>query len=376
MKIRSIRLARFPVRFKYAFKHASAERRHAENVIVRLESDSGLVGYGEGCPRDYVTGETVESAVKFAQTHVPSIIEHVSSLSALKSWVAGNEPAIDQNPAAFCAIELAILDLLGKDAGVPIEQLLGLTPVGGVFRYTAVLGDSKPLVYRLQFLRYRLAGFSDFKVKLSGDPARDRRKLALLNKNRRAPFRVRLDANNLWQSASSCIPYLESLGQPFFAIEEPVTANKFDELTKIAEGVGTRVILDESFLRGDQLARIPSNGDRWLINCRVSKFGGLLRSLAIAEKAKKRNFGLIVGAHVGETSILTRAGLALAHAVGDGLVAQEGAFGLHFLKADLTQLSLMFGRKGVLRMRDDLGASRPGFGLDIDEGRLIDLIAG
>jgi hypothetical protein len=76
--------------------------------------------------------------------------------------------------------------------------------------------------------------------------------------------------------------------------------------------------------------------------------GGLLRSLAIIETARALGIGLIIGAQVGETSLLTRAGLTAALAAQDILVAQEGAFGTFLLEHDICTPSLMFGASGVL----------------------------
>jgi len=76
--------------------------------------------------------------------------------------------------------------------------------------------------------------------------------------------------------------------------------------------------------------------------------GGILRSLAIAEEAKARGIPIIIGAQVGETSILTRAALTVANQYRDILLAQEGAFGTYLLEHDITDASLMFGKGGRL----------------------------
>jgi L-alanine-DL-glutamate epimerase-like enolase superfamily enzyme len=126
------------------FKHASASRSHTQNVIVELRDESGLCGYGEGCPREYVTGETQTSAKAFLAKHGPEALTALDSLTDLRRWIDENEALIDANPAAFCAFDLAALDLLGKRAGMPLEQLLGLPPLSAPIAYTAVMGDSSP----------------------------------------------------------------------------------------------------------------------------------------------------------------------------------------------------------------------------------------
>ena len=76
--------------------------------------------------------------------------------------------------------------------------------------------------------------------------------------------------------------------------------------------------------------------------------GGLLRSLNVVQKAREEGIPVIIGAQVGETSVLTRAGLTAAQAAGDSLLAQEGAFGVLLLASDVAEPPLMFGREGVL----------------------------
>ena len=127
---------------------------------------------------------------------------------------------------------------------------------------------------------------------------------------------------------------------------------------------GTKIILDESLLRAEQLDRLK-DPDRWIVNVRVSKMGGLMRSIEVAQRAAGLGLGVIVGAQVGETSILTRAGLTVMHAARPNLVASEGAFGTHLLKRDLTSESLMFGDDGaIVAEREGVGAA-PGLGLDV-----------
>ncbi len=371
MILRALRVGRFPVPFKFAFKHASAKRAAAENVIVIAESADGLQGVGESCPRSYVTGETTESAVDFLRAHRDSLIESMAGIDDLRQWIAAHKAQIDRNPAAFCAVELALLDLFGKEAGRSVESLLGLPALRGSFRYSAILGDSNALLFWIQFRRYWKSGFRDYKLKLSGDPRRDAKKLRHFPDRDDPALRVRFDANNLWSDADACIDYLKQLEYPVFALEEPLTANDLPAFRALAEALGTRIILDESLTRRAQLDALGEDGDLWVLNCRVSKLGGLLRALALVEDARARGHTVIVGAHVGETSILTRASLTLAHAAGDALIAQEGAFGTHLLSCDLCNPPLMFGDGGVLTVADALNPVTPGFGLAVDTGGIV-----
>lgn len=278
-----------------------------------------------------------------------------------------HERAIDCNPAAWCAVELALLDAIGASENASVEQLLGLRDVAGRFRYTAVLGDAAPERFALQLRRYLQAGFSEFKIKLSGDRGRDLAKVRALREAGIAPACVRADANNLWPDAAPAIAHLQALDYAFRGVEEPLRPGDYEGMRRVAHALGAPVILDESLTRVAQLDELRE-GSCWMANVRVSKMGGLQRSLAVARAARSRGIPVIVGAHVGETSVLTRAALTVATAVGDGLAAQEGAFGTHLLVSDAVAPVLMFGARGVLDV-DALPPLRPGLGLTrhIDE---------
>ena len=366
MRIDKVDVHSFSVPFKTVFRHASASRSRAENLIVAARSDDGLTGYGEGCPRSYVTGETVEGGAAFIRRHAGAIANEVNDAEGLRAWAEAHRREIDENPAAFCAMELALLDLFGKDTGAPVEDVLCVPRLGGPFTYSAVLGDSPYLVYRLQLWRYGSKGFSDFKVKVSGDLGRDRRRLRALRGGRGADRRVRLDANNLWESADDCIRHLRGIGGGVFAVEEPLRAGDLAGFERVSEACGVRIILDESLLRASQMEELGSP-ERWIVNVRVSKMGGIGRSLEVVEAAAKLGVGVIVGAQVGETSILTRAELTVMQAAQQSLVAAEGAFGTHLLREDLTAECLMFGAGGVLAAPDN---AAPGLGLVVREGML------
>ena len=369
MRIESVDVRRFPVPFRLVFRHASASRSEAANVIVAARGPDGTTGYGEGCPREYVTGETVESAAAFIEKHKPSLIRQVEDLEGLRAWIRAHGDEIDANPAAFCALEIALLDLLGKIEQQPIEGLLGISRLSGTFSYSAVLGDASLSAYRQQAEQYWSMGFRDFKVKVSGDAEKDRRKLALLTCHGDADLRIRLDANNLWRDAADAIGYLKSLDAHVFAVEEPLQSGDLNGFRQVARECAVKVILDESLVRARQLKALD-DPECWIVNLRVSKMGGIIRSLEVAQEATRRGVGLIVGAQVGETSILTCAALAVMNEHRQSLVAAEGAFGTLLLEQDLTDPCLMFGRQGRLASGAEWDRTRPGLGLRIKENLL------
>ncbi len=361
MLIKKLTSRRLHIPFIQSFKHASACRTQSSSFWVEARSNHHT-GYGEGCPRIYVTGETLDSAEAFLLEKQSEICNEIKDLETLKSWAAENRKIIDANPAAWCAIELAILELFAREAHKTIESLLGLPALSDSFHYSAVLGDGECNTFQSQLNKYIRQGFSDFKIKLSGDRNKDKQKFSLLNQHINNG-RIRVDANNLWYDPDAAIDYLGSLDTRLFAVEEPVKAFGYSFMEKIACELDTRIILDESFLNSAHFHPVVERPEIWIINLRISKMGGLLRSLEIIEQAKRLGIKIIIGAHVGETSLLTRAALPLARIAGSSLAAQEGAFGTLLLEHDIVSKPLVFGKKGILNPGQFIEPDLKGFGL-------------
>jgi len=363
MILDSVKAASLVIPFKQAFRHAAALRAVTETLWIEARARDGTSGFGEGCPRSYVTGEDLQTAAGFVQAHRRDWIATIGDIDALADWVARHRAVIDRNPAAWTAVELALLDLLGRTGGRAVEALLGLQDLAGNYRYTAVLGDSSPDRFEANLARYVQTGFRDFKIKLSGDRARDRAKLRAISATGIRPESVRADANGLWRDARTAIRHLRAINYPFLAVEEPLYAGDYVGMRRIASAIDTRIILDESLLRLEQLDRL-GDCDRWIVNLRVSKMGGLLRSLELLRGLRRIGCRVVCGAHVGETSLLARAALTVAQNAGDVLFGMEGAFGTHLLSIDVTEMPIMFGAGGCLDVaKQAIGAS--GFGLVI-----------
>lgn len=347
MPIKSIQVQSLHIPFKQTFAHASAVRATTESVLVTVLSDAGVTGIGEGCPRHYVTGESIESITGFIEEHRSQWMLFVK-VDDLRRWMASNVDLIDRNPAGWCAVELAFLDLFGKEVNMSIETLLGLPPLSGLFQYSAVLGTDSLTSFDRQLKQYLAVGFTDFKVKVTGRLQEDSDKFARLDSPGVAQLRVRLDANNLWADADEAIAYVKQLPGTMTAIEEPLKVGDYTGCRRVSQTLGMPIILDESFLRTGQFQTIHNTPSTWVINIRVSKMGGILRSLDIAKQAKELGVPIVVGAQVGETSVLTRAALTVANSFRDILIAQEGAFGAHLLEYDICKPVLMFGKAGLL----------------------------
>lgn len=375
MQIRNTVLKKIDIPFNISFKHSSAERYKTESVLVEMQSDSEIHGYGESCPRLYVTNENINTVSKFFHKHLDSFEKHVSNLTSLERWMSENDKSIDENPAAMCAIEMAFLDLLGRHENVSIEKVLNLPELSGNYTYSAVIGDSNAEVFDQVLKKYLAMGFSDFKIKLSGDLAKDQEKCRIVKNQIHTSYRLRFDANNLWEDYKTAYKHLEKIDMNYFAIEEPLKPNSYIELSKLAQELNKKIILDESFLLIGQIKHLIDNPDIWIINVRISKMGGLSRSKQIVDQARENGIKIIIGAQVGETSLLTRSALSIANYARDIVIAQEGAFGDLLLKNDVCSSPIKFGKNGELHA-DKLVNLTNGLGIELTNQNDFEVLSG
>jgi len=361
MNISNIKVQHLCIPFAASFQHASAIRNQGDSLLVTVLTDQGTVGYGEGCPREYVTGETSQSAAGFVYRVEKLIIGDIHEFADLEAWVRENEKTVDENPAAWCALELALIDAMAKELCISAESMLGLQPTQNeMYRYSAVIGAGSLADLKKYLGAYRQLQFQDFKIKLSGDLDIDSKRIEHFAQTT-SSSRLRLDANNLWSDPYTAASYLDQLPDVFFAIEEPLVAKDFSGLRRLLTLTDKKVILDESFTCGDDVAWLLENGRQCIANIRVSKMGGLVRSRDRAEMAEAGRLSYIDGAHVGEGSLLTRAAMLVGRNESEHLVAREGAAGEYLLRNDICRHSLRFSQGGICRYTD----TAPGLGCEV-----------
>jgi L-alanine-DL-glutamate epimerase-like enolase superfamily enzyme len=177
--------------------------------------------------------------------------------------------------------------------------------------------------------------------------------------------RLRVDANNLFDDVEHCARHLQTIDLPVWAIEEPFRPRDALAQRRLAAKADIRIILDESAIHPGDLDGLE--GDGWVVNLRVSKQGGLLRSIEMAEMARARGIDVIIGSHVGETSLLARSALVLAAACSDLVIAAECGYGSLLVQRDLAHPSLRFGKSGILTAQREGIAGRSGLGVTVDQ---------
>lgn len=341
MKI-DFRLLEIP--FKVSFKHNSASRKVTSTIWVEI-SRGEFIGIGEGCPRSYVTGESEDSCMAFISDRKDSLLK-VENYQSFLAWRESNISDIENNPAAWCAIELAFLDLFAQEMNQSINELIGEMYIPQTLEYSAVLGDSAPGVWEKLCDWHLENEMSNFKLKLNGDVRIDTDRINyILNKNSKSEIRV--DANNMWGSVGEGIAHLNELPLGLNGVEEPLKFPDWSGINNMSRSWTCPIILDEHVCQYSDLLKIESP-QSMIVNLRVSKCGGLINSIAMGKKALGLGMKVIVGAQVGETSALTRAGFLLSSALSHKVWAHEGGYGMLLLESDPFREYYQLGKKGQI----------------------------
>jgi len=358
--------------FVVTFKHAAAARTTSDSVFLRVRLADGATGWGECLPRGYVSGERRdETFALLRDTILPGLLGRefadLRDVTAFLEKCDGKAPADWVAPevpqtAAWCAVDLALLDAVGRATGEPVWP--GST---SATRYSGVAsaGRGWPAVRSLLLLR--AYGFRQVKLKIGAEAAVGDARTARRALGRRVDLRV--DANMAWdvEQALSVIRDLRGLG--IRSIEAPIAASDLAGLARLTAESGAAIIVDEGFTDRDSLQALINRRACTGVNVRISKCGGLVAAAARTREALDAGLVLQVGCQVGESSLLSAAHVALLSTVAGrhpGVRYAEGCFGTHLLREDPATPAVRF-RFGGRAPRRPVG---PGLGIAVDEAVL------
>lgn len=361
-------------------EHAAAQRAIADPLVVVVELADGTVGYGETLPRNYVTGEDTDSVLRawredFAESLLEwrpqSFFEALELLEELPLFTPEGVPC----PAARAGLELALLDAYLRSYRRTISDVTGWLGVAGggapgslkTARYTLVLASGGVEKIRRHIRLGRLAGIRDFKLKvgMADDAARMGVVRDVLGRSlARGKVTLRVDANGAWDLDAAVAWLKRCADVKLVGVEQPFTREADEDLVPLREQTGVRLIHDESLVTMFDAERLAELGVADAFNVRLSKCGGMLPALRLAEFARGRRIEVQLGCMVGETSILSAAGVRFLEAV-PGIRFAEGCFGPLLLQEDVAARSVRFGLAG---RPPRLGKS--GWGITVEEDRL------
>jgi len=323
-KLVELQLFHLRLPFRAKFSHASAERDCTDTVVGAALLADGTLGFGEGLPRTYVTGETVDSVF---HNVTDALLPRLDDLSPAS--FADLLERVDQLPfineqgqvinSARCCVELALLDAYSRHFNCPLTNIVGwlgdavfaeqnqrpLTRVSGVLDACT----TSRLKRRLRLMRWY--GLRDFKLKLG--TTNDDEILEVIQKTigsalARGRLTLRVDANGVWDidTATAMSARLDDMG--ICALEQPLAPADRNHWHTIAELSPVPLMADESLVTFDDAHFLAENDLVDFFNIRISKNGGLIPSLRLAALATKSSRRYQLGAMVGETGILAAAG--------------------------------------------------------------------
>ena len=343
--------------FRKPFKHAAAERKSSSSLFVKCVTDAGRAGFGECLPREYVTGESREGAFELLRgsllprllgAEFSSMREVIRFLDecdgkAPADWVDADRP----HTAAWCAVDLALLDTFGRAFKEPV-RLADRNTFPDSVRYSPVISADRGVKFFKTMLKIRLFGIRQVKLKVGKEI--DARAVRLARRVLGKRCDIRVDANMAWNvdEALTAMRELSAFGVRSF--EQPVAAGDVDGLARLVRETGLGVMADESLSDRASLESLIEKRACTAVNVRISKCGGLVAACNRCREALEAGLVVQAGCQVGESSLLSAAHMALVTAV-DMVTYAEGCFGLLLLREDPFEPVLQFG----------YGGRRPGF---------------
>ena len=370
MKVAELTAYVVRIPLKKAIKHASHTRTETDNLVVRCTLSDGTVGCGEGVPREYVTGESAESALALLKktdlaaqfSDIASFGDAVQAIERLQlDAVPGDDRGVQGN-AARCAVELALLDAFGRAFGEPLTSVTKLlTPELYQFssrvRYSGAITSARGFKARLASWKMYLYGFRQVKVKVGIPGYDDPKRLKTIRRRVGRKMDLRVDANEAWKpdEAAERIRELEAFS--ITCVEQPIAHEEVAALAALRKKIKTPVMLDESLCGRIDAERAVENGWCDLFNLRLSKCGGFIPSLRLAQYARQRGLGYQLGCQIGESAILSAAGRHFASSVGE-IRYLEGSYDRHLVREALGEKDITFGWGGW-------APALPGIGLGV-----------
>jgi muconate cycloisomerase len=363
MNIERILIYNLKIPFCRTIRHSLYTRRMTESLIVVMMDNQGNLGMGEGTPREYVTGERLNASLIAAKRLSKALFNRkyatVNELTDHLKDVGDGELA-KMNPAAFCAVETALLDLWSRVQNCSVCRLFTESVVRDEIVYSGVI----PSIEKEDaFLNYvglvKQLRLSSLKLKVT-DASLGLSQLKTIRRKLSADIALRVDANAAF-SADAAIQFIHA-ARPLklAAIEQPVPKDDLSGLKAVAASSDVPVIADESMYTPRGPFHLIDHDICHGLNIRLSSCGGFQNAHQIYRQARSKNMLIVLGAHVGETAILSYAGRNLALMCPSAHFF-EGSFSKYVIREDLVEDDISFGAGGIAAI-----PAGPGLGIEID----------
>jgi L-Ala-D/L-Glu epimerase len=293
-----------------------------DSVFVEIEHN-GVTGFGEASPQDHY-GESAASASAFLSQVEPLLGDDPFAFDDVEERLA----PLPGERAAKAAVDMALHDLCGKLAGVPVWRLLGLRRTGPPTSWTIWLGDPDDMARRTERVGDR---FQRLKLKLGAGDGEDVERVRAVRSVTELPLQV--DVNEGWEldEALENVQALGSLGVQY--VEQPLQAGH-PEGHKLKAASPLPIYVDEDVhtLKDVAPARERAHG----VNLKLAKSGGIREAVRMAYAARALDLGVMLGCMV-ESSLGIAAAAQIAslcdHVDLDGnlLLGEDPWTGVDFL---------------------------------------------
>ena len=333
--------------------HIAIGNMAAENVLVRIQTADGLVGWGESSPFAPVTGETQETDVVMGR-RLAGIIRGRDpfDIPRIASDMAAHTPGF---PSIKAALEMALWDLCGKITGQPVSRLLGRYRDSFETDLTVYLDEPQVMADRAKEIVQ--SGFKIVKVKLGETPEKDFARMGAIRKTVGDEVRIRIDANQGWTPAEAvrALRGLEKHRLEF--CEQPVVYWDWEGLKYVRDNSPIPIMADEAVHFPQDAIQAVRHDAADMINIKLMKSGGILQSIAIAQNAEAANIHCMLGC-MSETRVALTAAAHVAASQRAVLYADLDAFTEHAIDPVIGGMEV---KDGTIRIPDT-----PGLGLDLD----------
>ncbi|MEO1995685.1 MAG: enolase C-terminal domain-like protein [Planctomycetaceae bacterium] len=364
----------------FTVRHASHTRQDTDSLIVRCTLTDGTTGWGEGLPRSYVTGETIDSALSLFETtdlnqQCGGAWQTLDQAVELARAMDLGPPPADKRDSfgntVRSALELSLLDAAARSCSQPLSDIVFSIPETVAIRkaadrvqYSGTITAMHPRRQWISAWLNRLWGFHQCKVKVGAAGIDDRDTVRRIRGILKPHVEIRVDANEAWtrDEAARQIARLEPFG--ISTVEQPLPHSQLENMAWLRQVTNTPLMLDESLCSLDDARRAIEYGTCDRFNLRISKCGGLTNTLLLAAMAHRAGLGYQLGCQVGETGILSAAGRHIACSI-DHILSLEGSFDRFLVRNALTRENLTFARAGFAP-----ALPGPGLGVTVQDSAL------
>ncbi|HQX53781.1 MAG TPA: mandelate racemase/muconate lactonizing enzyme family protein [Planctomycetaceae bacterium] len=244
-----------------------------DSTIVGVETDSGLIGYGEVCPLGPFYLPAYAEGVR---TGLRELGPHLLGLDPRELSVLNHrmDAALKGHPYVKSGIDIACWDLLGQFSGLPVCVLMGGRFGESVHLYRAI-SQLPPDEMAKSVASYREQGYTRFQLKVGGDPDTDIERIRAARAILRPTDRLVADANTGW-TQHEAMRVVRAVRDLDVYIEQPCVT--YEECLAVRRNTDHPFVLDENIDNLDMLLRAKADLAMDVVNLKISKLGGLTKT--------------------------------------------------------------------------------------------------